>query len=108
MILSWRSTESGKAIPCFALPHHNSTHGVINRVECRDQMSEEWQKSFQEEIERALQARAKGNEGRARVCARRALKHIIAEYLRRKNIHANTQSAYGLIRFLTTLTLLPK
>jgi|DewCreStandDraft_5_1066085.scaffolds.fasta_scaffold44786_2 hypothetical protein len=66
-------------------------------------MSEEWQKSFQEEIEKALQAKAKGNEGRARVCARRAVKHIIAEYLRRENIHANTQSAYGLIRFFTAL-----
>lgn len=69
-------------------------------------MSEEWQRSFQEEIERALQSRAKGNEGRARVCARRAVKYIIAEYMRRKNIHANTQSAYGFIQFFTTLTAL--
>ncbi len=41
-----------------------------------------WQQLFDQEIKTAEQARQRGNEGMARVCARRAANVIIQEYLR--------------------------
>jgi hypothetical protein len=43
----------------------------------------DWQSKIQAEFDRAEQARAKGNEGQARVCARRAAGIAIREYLTR-------------------------
>lgn len=43
-----------------------------------------WEYEFAQEIERAKHARANGNEGMARVCARRAAGIIIGEYLHRR------------------------
>lgn len=43
--------------------------------------SKPWEKKFYEEIHQAEQAREAGNEGRARVCARRAAGIVVGEYL---------------------------
>jgi hypothetical protein len=43
----------------------------------------DWKVEYQHEIEHACAARTAGNEGMARVCARRATGIIISEYLRR-------------------------
>lgn len=47
----------------------------------------------------ASQSRESGNEGRARVCARRAAGYIAGEYLRRQGLDVTGQSAYEVIRF---------
>lgn len=41
-----------------------------------------WHRVFYQEIEKAKQARQRGNEAMARVCARRAANALIQEYLR--------------------------
>ncbi len=45
-----------------------------------------WQKTYEHETQRGEQARQDGNEGMARVCARRAAGVVIKEYLRRQGI----------------------
>jgi HEPN domain-containing protein len=52
------------------------------------------------EFEKAEQARARGNEGRARVCARRAAGIAIREYLTRKGIRPPSASAMDLLNLL--------
>ena len=59
------------------------------------------------EFERAIQARAKGNEGQARVCARRAAGIAIREYLTRRGIQISSTSAYDLLNLLKEDSLLP-
>lgn len=48
----------------------------------------EWQITFENELATGAAARESGNEGRARVCARRAAGAVIGEYLRRQGIPA--------------------
>jgi hypothetical protein len=43
-----------------------------------------WKINYENEIEHAISARIDGNEGMARVCARRAAGIIIGEYLKRQ------------------------
>jgi HEPN domain-containing protein len=52
------------------------------------------------EFEKAKQARARGNEGQARVCARRAAGIAIREYLTRKGIRPPSSSAIDLLNLL--------
>ena len=52
------------------------------------------------EIERAEQARRSGNEGQARVCARRAAGIAIREYLHRKGITPPSISAIDLLNLI--------
>jgi hypothetical protein len=52
------------------------------------------------EIEKAEQARARGNEGQARVCARRAAGIAVREYLTRQGIRPPSVSAYDLLNLL--------
>ena len=52
------------------------------------------------EFERAEQARARGNEGQARVCARRAAGIAAREYLTRRGRMIHTPSAYDLLKLL--------
>lgn len=59
-----------------------------------------WIDKYQSEIARAKVARQAGNEGMARVCARRAAGIVISEYLRRIGKNLDTGSAYDLIRYL--------
>ena len=60
----------------------------------------DWKTNLQLEFERAGQARAKGNEGQARVCARRAAGIAIREYLTRRGIQPPSTSAYDLLNQL--------
>lgn len=52
------------------------------------------------ELEKALQARARGNEGQARVCARRAAGMAIREHLLRRGIHPPSISAMDLMNLI--------
>ena len=52
------------------------------------------------EFERAEQARARGNEGQARVCARRAAGMAAREYFVRRGQTIRTPSAYDLLKLL--------
>jgi len=61
---------------------------------------------IQAEFERAVQARAKNNEGQARVCARRAAGIAIREYLTRHGTHIPSTSAYDLLNLIKEDTLL--
>jgi HEPN domain-containing protein len=60
----------------------------------------DWQAQIGAELERAEQARARGKEGQARVCARRAAGIAIREYLTRQGIRPPSVSAYDLLNFL--------
>lgn len=48
----------------------------------------------------AYQARAEGNEGRARVCARRAAGWAIREKLASEGVNLDTPSAFDYIKYL--------
>ncbi|HET6822279.1 MAG TPA: hypothetical protein VFH34_06500 [Anaerolineales bacterium] len=60
----------------------------------------DWQTQVESEFEKAEQARARGNEGQARVCARRAAGIAVREYLTRQGIRPPSVSAYDLLNFL--------
>lgn len=60
----------------------------------------DWQAEINAEFEKAEQARARGNEGQARVCARRAAGIAAREYLTRQGIRPPTASAYDLLNTL--------
>jgi HEPN domain-containing protein len=60
----------------------------------------DWQTEINRELERAEQARARKNEGQARVCARRAAGIAIREYLTRQGKRPPSTSAYDLLNLL--------
>ena len=60
----------------------------------------DWKEKLQKEFERAESARAGGNEGQARVCARRAAGIAIREYYARRGYRVRTPSAYDLLQML--------
>ena len=60
----------------------------------------DWEENLQKEFELAESARASGNEGRARVCARRAAGIAIREYYARRGYQVRTPSAYDLLQML--------
>ncbi len=60
----------------------------------------DWQTQIEVEFEKAEEARARGNEGQARVCARRAAGIAIREYLTRQGIRPPSVSAYDLLNLL--------
>jgi hypothetical protein len=62
--------------------------------------SKQWMDYTNAELLQAEEARQAGNEGRARVCARRAAGHIIEEYRYRKDIQLPSISAYARIKYL--------
>lgn len=66
--------------------------------------STDWMERFEAEIEHAYRARAAGNEGKARVCARRAAGAIAEEYHKR-NGYAVADSS--VINHLTRLVNSP-
>jgi len=59
-----------------------------------------WKEDLQAEFARAQSARSRGNEGQARVCARRAAGIAIREYLTRRGRRVTTASAYDLLNSL--------
>lgn len=62
---------------------------------------------IEKEFEQAQQARANNNEGRARVCARRAAGIAIRDYLTRKGIPIPSKSAPDLLNLIKEEALLP-
>lgn len=60
-----------------------------------------------QEFERATQARVNGNEGQARVCARRAAGIAIRDYYTRNGIPLPSRSAHDLLNLIKEQTLLP-
>ncbi len=60
----------------------------------------DWQTEIKAEFEKASQARLRGNEGQARVCARRAAGIAVREYLTRQGIRPPSVSAYDLLNQL--------
>ncbi len=59
-----------------------------------------WPVEIQAEFEKAERARARGNEGQARVCARRAAGIAARHYFERRGEAATTPSAYDLLQML--------
>jgi hypothetical protein len=59
-----------------------------------------WRDDLNAEFTHAEAARARGNEGQARVCARRAAGIMIREYLSRRGQRVNIASAYDLLNSL--------
>jgi hypothetical protein len=64
-------------------------------------------RKIQEELTRAEEARARGNEGMARVCARRAAGTAIGEFLVHQGITGAGYSAYERLKVLKTLNNIP-
>jgi len=60
----------------------------------------QWKNNVEAELSRAKEARESGNEGQARVCARRAAGTIIREYFDRQGTDTQGMSAYDLIQTL--------
>ena len=58
------------------------------------------QTEIEAEFERAASARARGNEGQARVCARRAAGIAVRDYLTRNGTPPRTASAYDLLNLI--------
>ena len=61
-----------------------------------------------EELEHALHFRASGNEGKARVCARRAAGFALADHYRHNGIAVVNINAINLLRDFSSTTGLPE
>jgi HEPN domain-containing protein len=66
-----------------------------------------WKTQLNNELKMAVDARAAKNEGKARVCARRAAGVAIREYLTRKGMTPPSQSAYDLLKILEEMPETP-
>ncbi len=62
-----------------------------------------WKAEYDHEMEQAILARSRGNEGMARVCARRAAAIIIGEFLLRRGYTQPDPSVYDRLRLFTSL-----
>ena len=62
---------------------------------------------IQSEFDQAQKARANGNEGQARVCARRAAGIAIRDYLVRRGIRPPSRSAHDLLTLIKEHAALP-
>lgn len=62
---------------------------------------------IEREFEKARQARQNGNEGQARVCARRAAGIAIRDFLTRRGIRPPALGAYELLNSIKEHPLLP-
>jgi len=67
----------------------------------------DWKHLTNKELKLAEDARQAGNEGRARVCARRAAGHVVGEYLRREGITNKSESALDRLRYLVSYSKTP-
>ncbi|MEW6404604.1 MAG: hypothetical protein AB1649_22635 [Chloroflexota bacterium] len=65
------------------------------------------QTQIEAEFQKAEEARARGNEGQARVCARRAAGIAMREYLTRQGIRPRNTSAYDLLNLIKEEPHLP-
>ncbi len=66
-----------------------------------------WKTALEKEFHMAAEARARGNEGQARVCARRAAGIAIREHLARRGMRPANPSAYELLKSLLFMPDLP-
>jgi hypothetical protein len=80
---------------------------VSFRGKIRDMFTEEERKSIAAELQLAEHARVEGNEGRARVCARRAAGIAIRVYFRANGISISSPNAYTLINQLQGMEHFP-
>ena len=62
-----------------------------------------WEIRFIREINQAEAARSAGNEGKARVCARRAAGIIVHEVMHRQGIEYSDPSAYVQLKYFISL-----
>lgn len=62
-----------------------------------------WKEEFDNEISHGITAREKGNEGMARVCARRAVGIFVNEFLSRHGYENQSISAYDQLSRFTSL-----
>ena len=62
--------------------------------------NQDWRQLTNQELELAETARQSGNEGRARVCARRAAGHVAGEYIIRNHINFESESALERLKYL--------
>ncbi|GAB4579207.1 MAG: hypothetical protein Fur0022_19450 [Anaerolineales bacterium] len=60
-----------------------------------------WKTQFTAELQRGQQARVDGNEGMARVCARRAAGEVVREYYRRQQVSLPKPSALYALKTLS-------
>ncbi len=67
----------------------------------------DWKKKLKEEFDMAAEARQEGNQGKMRVCARRAAGISIREYLLRHGIQPPSISAYDLLKYLEDMDETP-
>ncbi len=63
----------------------------------------DWKIQFEKEIQMAAAARARGNEGQSRVCARRAAGVAAREFCNRSGLPLRSTSAYDLLREISEL-----
>jgi hypothetical protein len=73
---------------------------LIGVIKYRSMADQGWQEKFNAELARAELARSAGNEGKARVCARRAAGIVIGRYLDIRNVSHTNASAYDLLKYL--------
>lgn len=64
----------------------------------------EWEIQFEAEMERAQSARQTGNEGMARVCARRAAGIVVGRYFEQRGLPVPGPSAVDRLNYLAALT----
>ena len=67
----------------------------------------DWKTKLNHELQMAANARADENEGKARVCARRAAGVAIGEYLSRQGVTPPSASAYDLLKVLEEMDETP-
>ncbi len=70
-------------------------------------MKTNWKDEYLAELRRGYRVRAEGNEGQARVCARRAAGVALREYWRRRGRERIPPSAYALLNELLQQPALP-
>jgi hypothetical protein len=66
-----------------------------------------WESGYVEEITKARQAREAGNEGMARVCARRAAGVLIQEYIAQQGIQTRQTNILDLIQTVSDFDGVP-
>lgn len=63
----------------------------------------DWKSEANRELTQARQARQSGNEGKARVCSRRAAGQIVGEYFQRSGLPNPGSSAFARLQYLLSL-----
>jgi hypothetical protein len=69
---------------------------------------QDWRTRFAREMAMAEAARAQGNEGKARVCARRAAGIVAEAYMQRSGVSTPHMTAYDRVAFLRNWPDLPE